>query len=470
MTGEGLAALTKAGYQKYAAEGLYHTNYNPTIVEFSTAFKSTFKKVKTILSGLSPRYADRDGNAPVSVRHWDAWDHVGKTGVTVTNPTVKRKGGKVQNPDKPISGVYAGTNGFFRLRPLTEADLSTFPRLRKIDLSKPNAKRLYVAELRVVGPQETGGDPVFARIVVVLHRELPQDGTLASAVIESRREGFRLKHYLLVTVNSPAQAPKDKGAIATITITPEGDSIGSVSRTQDAEFSAWAESRGFDWLSSDGKLIASERVKVATSWSEELHYNVNEHLKQAMDRLDVLFPEGAEAKVRMPDWFYSGDFNLGGRRSLRRLYRSWRSHVLGAENANVEQLREVFRELRTLGRENVKNDWSMTVKLVSYKAEALLGLPLAQAEVFAIVSIATERYEHLYPWAARVREKALTRRKDEYRQFAAHFLKGVREVSIPETKDRKRFMSEAERNFASSMLLEAIKSVAEREGVKVVEV
>jgi hypothetical protein len=332
-----------------------------------------------------------------------------------------------------------------------------------------------------VGPdeakgEESKGSPVFAQIVVVLHRPLPIDGTLAQAAIESRKEGFQLKHYLLVTVNFPAQAPKEKGAIAEISIAPgENGVMGSFSRTNDTEFQTWLQAKKFDWLSSDGKFLASEFVKTATEKSEGLHFVVNEHLKQAMDRLDLLFPEKGEAKVHMPDWFYQENFNLSGRRSIRRLYRVWRSNILesaSGEPARFEQLREAFRELRLIGRENIKStDWTTAVKLVAYRAEAMLGMPFSQAEVFAIVNNATERYEHLYPWAVVVREKALAKRKDEYRQFAVHFLKNVRQVHLPKTKkNQNRFMTDAERNFAASLLLDAVRSVAQREGVKPHEV
>lgn len=492
-----LPMMLKAGYNKYNAMGLYYTNYNPVVADFRRAFEGTFKKAKTILRGLQPRYAFGNGEYPESITSWQAWDGAGQVGTLVQQskaPT--KKDPKRLNPDKAIPTVLAGTNGFFRLRRMTADDLVHFPllRKRKIDFTRKASERLYIAEVRVVGPKSegVGGRSVYASIPVLLHRPLPIDGKLASAVIDARKDGFRLVHSLLVTVKFSPTPAENEGAVAKLTIGTEQEEpvrsrsseIGSFTHTKGDAFLAWANGvkqmagkggqpsravKRFDWISGN-TLLPNTFMTVATERSHELDSKVNEYLKMAMKSLTELLPT-----VRMPDWFTAEGFELRSRQTIRRCYRVWRGHVIDAaaerSGDEAEAVKQAFRTLRRNGSKLVKLDWDMAVNAIAYQAEDSLGLPLDQAKVLAVLSLATERYEHLYPWAANLRSRSLRRRKDEYRQFAVQFLRGCSEVHLPAPgANRKRFLSDAERTFSSSSLIDAIKSVAQREGVKIVSV
>ncbi len=469
-----LANLCTRGYQKYAALGLYHTNYNPCVQDFATAFKATFKDTKGILRGLQPRYGFRNGEFPSSITTWDEWDGAGQTGITVTNKLAPLKNDPNRpNPDKALAGVIDGTNGFFRLRPMRQEDVQHFPIRQKIDFSRESSKRLYIAEIRVVGPN-TAGHPVFASIPVILHRPLPEGGSLCEAVIDAKKDGHRLKHYLLVTVNFTAKKELSGKGVAHLTMGEgENGEFGRATRTSTTEFSKWAKGdngQRFDWLTPDGILKANSFVKLAEDRSHGLDEVVTEHFKQAIERLRVLVPT-----VKLPDCVASSDLDVTRRYGIRRMYRVWRTDVLTKAAAvsveEGEKAQQVFRTLRQTGREMVKQDWDLAVNTVAYKAEELLNLPLDVAQVFAILSVVTERYDHLYPWSCNVRNRSLRRRCDEYRQFAVHFLRGVREVHIPGTNKKKgrQIMSAGQRYMAAASLLDAIRHVAEREGIAVIE-
>ncbi len=479
-----LAELCKRGYQTYAALGLYHTNYNPTVVEFSTAFKATFKRIKTIMRGLEPHYANRDGSFPAEIGSWVAWDGAGKTGITVTNkfsPTKEHP--KRPNSDRLISTVMEGTNSCFRLRRMTEQDQGRFS-LRSLDLTSKASQRIYIAELKVVGAY-TAGTPVFTSIPFVLHRPLPPDAQLVAAVIEAKKVNFRLQYSLLVTVSTavrPSAAHKED--TAEVVLDTEGQGLGSFNRTGDSQFQEWLNPGGrprFAWVTADNRFTGNPYVSLAEERSQDLTYHVGEYISQAINRLKEMMPS-----VGMPAWFYEEGFDLTRRGEIRRLYRTWRSHFLNqAREASVgmparfyeegfdpfEEMRLTFRKLRESGRNIVKNDWERAIKTVAFAAEDALGIPFEQAEVLAILSIAVERWEHLKPWATNQRSRSLRRRTHEYRYFASRFLEGVSTLKIPaKSANRPRHMSDENRNFGASFLIDALRFYAEREGVAIIEV
>lgn len=79
-----------------------------------------------------------------------------------------------------------------------------------------------------------------------------------------------------------------------------------------------------------------------------------------------------------------------------------------------------------------------------------------------------ERYQHLYPWAVNERSKSLLHRREIHRIFAST-LAGVKEIHVPNTDYRTRFMSDAQKLVSPSELLSAIKNFAEREGIAFIE-
>jgi hypothetical protein len=109
------------------------------------------------------------------------------------------------------------------------------------------------------------------------------------------------------------------------------------------------------------------------------------------------------------------------------------------------------------------------VDTVYMKLTKLFSFPdRAQGLNFVTGWLFRERYHHLYPWAVNERSKSLLHRREIHRIFASTFA-GAKEIHIPNTDYRTRFMSDEQKLVSPSELLTAIRNFAEREGIAVIE-
>jgi hypothetical protein len=109
------------------------------------------------------------------------------------------------------------------------------------------------------------------------------------------------------------------------------------------------------------------------------------------------------------------------------------------------------------------------VDTVYMKLTKLFSFPdRAQGLNFVTGWLFRERYHHLYPWAVNERSKSLLHRREIHRIFASTFA-GAKEIHIPNTDYRTRFMSDEQKLVSPSELLTAIRNFAGREGIAVIE-
>ncbi len=479
-----LYEATYKWYSVFTEKGLYKPS--PTINEVRVAFLATLKdplqlcrKTNGVYRPLKGRYGDSQGNLPASIADYPRWNGEGKLGVEITNSMRGAGESKSPNPDRTVSSVMLGTNSSFRLRPMVEADLGRFPMRQKIDLARKSSQRIHIAEIAVVGPKKAG-EKVFASVPVILHRPLPEDGEFISADCHIKKEGGHKVVSLLVTVNIPPKEATKTGVEASIQSTAEGSKqTWSVSRSDAPDFHLWLQYKPglhFGWLSPDGRLTDNPYIAAAQANSKNLFSIANEYADSAIASLKEL-GQG----LALP-----GYLTLPQTRSLTRgdvyaKYQQWRKTEITAQAAisteAAEAVRAKFRTLRQLGRERVKEDWDAAVVQLGSEVEKLFSLPHVEGrdqvkygQFLAVLSLFAERWDHLNPWATNLSRNSLRRRKDEYRKFAAEFLKGVSQVILPAPKKGRRpGLTDEQKTLALSSLIEAIKSVAAREGLAVIE-
>jgi hypothetical protein len=204
-----------------------------------------------------------------------------------------------------------------------------------------------------------GREPVWLELPVVLHRPLPEDGTVRSASVICEKVGSRERWRLLVTVARQERSVRQGPAVAV--------DLGWRLLLDGLRVAYWEDERG-----DHGQLLLGPAVLWQFSKLNDLKSIQDQHLHVALDAL------GAWSKTHQPpvgiDLTHVCEWRKPWR--LLHLYRAWKDC-------------------------RVPDDESAFAALTAWK----------------------ERHDHLHEWEANLRDQVIRHRKEIYRRFVAGLLR-----------------------------------------------
>jgi hypothetical protein len=366
-----------------------------------------------------------------------------------------------EDEDKTVQSVIDGTNRRIRILPLTkETWVNTF----QGDERWFGPDRKHTSDLKLVKIQvgTVNRQTVWLQLVAKLHRPLPVDGEVLSAEVCSRKIGLRIHTDLNIVVKLPSKS-RHTGRKIQITPTAETTANG-------LKIASWSDDSGrsgecfLDQIKSGKHTFQEAMDQVA-----ELEKHVQETTKACGEIIATKsssdFPDDKELQSFLHQ---NGKYiGLPTRSSLRRAFRLWLYYL---RTQHGEKCQEQLRILRKEGRDCMakKKDFFNAVDRVAFKAMVIKGLSLkskSQAETFAALLMFTARYDHLAGWSANLREKALRRRRHEYRNLVAGLLRDAQSVTVVVDDLRARRLSDDQKTACQSQLVLIVKNYADREGL-----
>ena len=353
------ASRRAAVRQAQTNSNLYWCNYDDVIASYDTARKRTSREGRDL--------------------RFHGWDCTGKV-------TVRYQQGL------PVAGVWGADRRlqFDAVDPLAW----TSPR-------RSERRKLARSRVRIrVGSD--GREPVWLELPAILHRPLPEDGTVRSASVICEKVGSRERWRLLVTVARPERTSRQGPAVAV--------DLGWRLLEEGLRVAYWEDERG-----DHGQLLLSPAVLWQFSKLNDLKSIQEHHLRVALDAL------AAWAKTHEPpdgiDLRHVSEWRNPWR--LLRLYRAWK-------------------DCRAPG------DEAAFAALVAWK----------------------ERHDHLHEWEANLRDQVIRHRKEIYRRFVAELLRTHGRVFLEDLQiramARKDRPEEDHRNYSGGMRVVAAVSLLGR--------
>lgn len=272
----------------------------------------------------------------------------------------------------PVAGAWGGNAQLQIDRPPAEAWMDSTPRgeRKRLQRTVVRIRACSVSDLLAMGIDHPAADgrktgPVWAEARMVMHRPLPPDGIIKRAWLQRRRvgTGFRWQLQIVVAAESHRRKAPNGGAVA-IDFGAKGKAGGRLV----------AKAVGTDGRVVDLRLPGNGGIKYGVA--ESLAHA--DHLRSVRDvRLDC-------AREDLLDWLARHDAPTWLRDDTRHL-RKWRSpsrmlHLLG-----------------TWDRRRFDGD----------------------AEIVAVLDTWRRKERHLHEWEANERRKAVLRRREVFRVWAA---------------------------------------------------
>ena len=338
---------------------MYWCNYDDVIAAYETARKRTLRE------GRELRFQTWDGTGKVTVRYQQG---------------------------RAVSGVQRADRRL-QFDPV-DPQAWTSPR-------RSERRRLARTRVRIrVGSEAR--EPVWLELPVVLHRPLPEDGTVRSASVICEKVGSRERWRLLVTIARPERSTRKGPAVAVDVgwrLLPEGLRV-----------AYWEDERG-----DHGQLVLGPPVLWQFSKLNDLKSIQDQHLRVALDALS------AWSKTNQPP--------------------------AGVDLSHVNEWRNPWRLLRL------------------YWAWKDCRVPSDQA-AFAALTVWKERHDHLHEWEANLRDQVIRHRKEIYRRFVAGLLRTHGRVFLEDLQiramARKDRPEDEGRNYSGGMRVVAAVSLLGR--------
>ena len=309
-------ARRQAVKQAQADSGLYWCNYDDVIAAYETARKRALREGHEL--------------------HFQGWDGSGKI-------TVRYQQGL------PVTEVHGAD---------TRLQIDGVSPLAWSSPERSARRRLVRTRVRIrVGSD--GRTPVWLELPVILHRAMPEDGTIRSASVVRDKVGGRERWRLLVTVSQPEREPR-RGPVVALDlgwrVLPHGLRV-----------AYWEDERG-----DHGELALDGAVLWQFSKVNDLRAIQDQHLRAAL-------------AVLAPWWKVNGDPDWMDLSHINEWRQPWR----------MLKLHHAWKDRRVEG----------------------------DAEAFAALETWQERYRHLHEWEANLRDQVMRHRKEVYRRFVADLLR-----------------------------------------------
>lgn len=437
------------------------------------------------------RYESRDGKHPDNILTWEKWDGVGTVTVVMTEkdrPTLVRDAHLVNGKSVQVRPLRVEDLPHYDLPENFLGDRKELTRRKRIATLEGVATRTEnqeraLRELRAACDRGDASDHdwvlaqiqlqksrsvkgiqvqkgVWISVPTKLHRELSvsEDNKIAAASFLCNKIGRELVTSFHVTVK------RDR----VVTTNPDGEVTVRVCNVKTDQGVQVAHLQGKN--EKESAFYLPSMVGARLEESDRIHGYVKEHLSLAIKTLEGL------------SWTHptlDADFDFKGRSSIRYAYRTWKEHLctkFGRETATLrmrqvhEKIREDHAAVKSVGGSyngSYQNSHDMvTVELLQH-----FDLTRSEAEVLAALTLFVERFDHLYPWAVNLREKALSYRREEYRKLAARLARQYSIINLAKGSAPSRGAKDFEKAgklVAASILEGAIKNAADREGVKLV--
>ena len=432
---------------------IWQGGYSAAETSFSLA------RQKAIEKGIMPRlHNEWEGEADNFLTN-RRWNGEGKI-----NASHSSLNGKKTHELQTWESIMAGKNKMMTVRKFQPSDLAAHG-------LKPNFKirdDMYLVSIR----RGDRKDVSFVSAGVILHRQpKPTDRIVLSSFVV-RKEG--LKHVVTLNLSVKTQNATLKGSDVAyvLPVYEQEDAVLAECQNWIASEPVTGDAKEVKaWLASSPSIVAANWRNGEVSGTLKVPYRIATAIEHASS-LDKIVSRvlGTINSVRVE---YGLEAEKRG--DLRYIGRMFNPIVTPLDGVNPKQaFSKVAAEVRALedaigpyggAGESATKDF---VDAVYMKLTKFFRFPdRAQGLNFVTGWLFRERYHHLYPWAANERTKALLYRRELYRIFAST-LAGAKEIHIPNTDYRTRFMSDEQKLVSPSELLNTIKSFAEREGIMVI--
>jgi len=436
---------------------LYDGDYSAVEESATRSFQDSLEAKWVNYSESKYRYGNSKNERPANLLQYRKWNGEGSISVILSQPDRRTT----------VKDVMSGESRRVRLRPMVKEDLSVYglsptfldkrsTRLDRIQIlenkgdGRPERIQELSAledrneeeaeELRALKAQETellrlhaanqredatewyvvslrhGGvnSGLWTTIPIKLHRPLSKypDAVISGARIHSVKKGFRTKVKVQFTVKSPQAPRKTEGhtvEVKSCSLTmPDG-------RIKVATLSGAYET---------GDLFIPAEIGERLQKSVRLMGYISKHLNHALTKIKELADGGNLYHPTIEDFYPKG------RGDLRYGLRQWVAHLKKEGEADAVQtsLTTIFSRIRFRHKENkekkqkqgtyggsYENTWAMVVE----DLQELLGMTEVEASNLAVLALFSERFNHLYPWATSLREKAMAYRREIYRVLAS---------------------------------------------------
>jgi len=466
------------------------------------SFESSLKSTWVTCAESHFRYETNDGERPSNLVSYEKWDGVGVLTTSLTQ----------QDRKTTVGDVMAGNGAHLRIRPLVESDLPIYglgpgfldkratrcDRISRLEASgNGRAERIQTLkgrmrsyaeeeELRRMVAQETEiqrlrnanekedvstwyvfsmrmgqkGSGLWVTLPINLHRPLSDDleSRLVIASIHTKKIGLRKVNEVKLTIKRPPTPLKTEGETVEVRtcslVMPDGNiRIATLTGAHEENTS----------------LYLPRRIEGSLKKSMQLHGYIKEHFSYAASKLKQL----QEAHPTL-----SGKLNLQGRSGIRYEFRKWvrllkekhgEKYTQSALSRIFSKIRDIHAENKDLARKSgtYGGDYDGPWTMVTMDFCESFNLSRPEASFLAVFALFMERYDHLYPWATTLRERALRYRREIYRTLSARLAssyKTVRYIQGPDTNCTYTEQLRVDRLTAMSSLEGSLKNAASREG------
>ncbi len=262
------------------------------------------------------------------------------------------------------------------------------------------------------------GTPVWVKFTAYIHRPLPQDSSIQGAALIRRKVGLRYEYRLLITVR--CRLPEIVARRPSLTVSLDWRRLEDGS----LQVASWRDSRR-----KTGTITIDAGMVGQFDLLERLQARAKKYQNIAAEAIQALKQSGAETS----EWFRSATETLAHWESPMRFVRLWRE----------------WNENRFDG----------------------------DKEAFTALDHFRERFLHLYPWQANLRDQLQRHRREIYRIFAADAVRTYGTIHIDDRCLISAGGGQYDNNIrkwtriaAASVLRNTIKHTAARAGVTVEEV
>jgi len=410
-------------------KGLWHGNYAKTDEEFRTAWRRVCQSPSAT---LHYRYEQRDGSPPNDLASWPGWD--GEGAITISNS-------QNYKPKDTVS-IFSGTNARIAIAKLDERtwkEMGGDPRYLERDTS-----RLYVCKLRIGSKGKGSKEPIWARMVFVMHRPLPLDASIVEASLVRKRLGFKHVETLSICVATRVRPHRISGRRVTFT-------LGTFPTV-----ATWTDDTGDHGslcLPVD-ILVSMQKIPLFQAILSRYENAVRAHVDALGTQIGPIV--GAELNIHSLS-----------RNRLARCYEI-QSKIFDAKLCAKwkKQVRGELKKYEANDEQTIVDGVDKAVHLIAPLIQEQSGLDDRQAAFFATLLIFHERYKRFNSVITGLREHKLRHRVDVYRKFANEF-KDVMTFVLPKSDLHASRAFKSKMLVSPSELIKVLEQFAKREGIRI---